>query len=250
MVDFKTRIYHAEEDQIVGAEITVYSEEGDNIGSIQVTSKKDYDDLKAKLDNLDETYVPISRLEYEVGRININAQTLDGLSSTDFSLSGHGHYDEFPPKNHSSQDNVYGLANTNKYGHAKLIDNLNRNIYAEGEALSAKQGYELQRNITALRNDMSSWHYEDVGDYGHLWAHPILRLVYFTYYRENFTISKSSVLHKGYIPAPFRFSGLIKYVPSTQYDILGVNKEGNITLRTSRTSTKTETLRGWWIWKY
>lgn len=250
MVDFKTKIYHAEGDQIVGAEITVYSEEGDNIGSIQVTSKKDFDDLKAKLDNLDETYVPISRLEYELGRVNVNAQTLDNLSSTDFARSNHSHYDEFPPKNHSSQDNVYGLANTSKYGHAKLVNNLNRNIYADGEALSAKQGYDLQQNITKLRNDMGGWHYEKVGDYGALWAHSILRIVYFTYYRENYSISQSKVLHNGYIPAQFRFSGTIKYIPSTQYDILGVSKEGNITLRTSRTKTKTETLRGWWIWRY
>lgn len=250
MVDFKTKIYHAEQDQIIGAEITVYSEEGDNIGSIQVTSKKDYDDLKAQLDNLDETYVPITRLEYELGRVNVNAQTLDGMSSTDFALAIHSHYDEFPPKNHSSQDNVYGLANTSKYGHAKIINNLNRNIYADGEALSAKQGYDLQQNITKLRNDMGSWHYEKVGDYGHLWAHPILRLVYFTYYRENYPISKSLVLHNGYIPVQFRFTGLIKYIPSTQYDILGVNSEGNISLRTSRTKTKTEDLRGWWIWRY
>lgn len=39
MVEFKTRIYDGDNNQMIGAEITVYSTEGDNIGSIQVTSK-------------------------------------------------------------------------------------------------------------------------------------------------------------------------------------------------------------------
>ena len=40
MVEFKTRVYYEENNQIIGAEVVVFSEEGDNIGSIQVTSKK------------------------------------------------------------------------------------------------------------------------------------------------------------------------------------------------------------------
>lgn len=100
MVEFKTKIYYENTDgndnpNIIGAEVTVYSAAGDNIGSIQVTSKKDFDDLVAKLENLDETYLLKTSLESEVKKLDINAATLGGKSSTDFALNSHTHDDRY-----------------------------------------------------------------------------------------------------------------------------------------------------------
>lgn len=96
MVEFKTKVYYENEDNdenpnIIGAEVTVYSEEGDNIGSIQITSKKDFDDLMAKLDVIDETYLLKSDLATEVAKINVDAKTLDGESKSYFAPLVHNH---------------------------------------------------------------------------------------------------------------------------------------------------------------
>lgn len=91
MVDFKSKIYYEDNDEVIGAEITVYSEQGDNIGNIQVTSKTDFDDLKSKLDGLDEEYVRLDNLGSNISQLNINAATLSGFSSTDFALIDHNH---------------------------------------------------------------------------------------------------------------------------------------------------------------
>ena len=100
MVEFKTKIYYENTDgnenpNIIGAEVTVYSAAGDDIGSIQVTSKKDFDELVEKLENLDETYLLKTSLESEVKKLNINAATLGGKSSTDFASYNHTHDERY-----------------------------------------------------------------------------------------------------------------------------------------------------------
>lgn len=250
MVDFKSKIYYEDNDEIIGAEVTVYSQEGDNIGSIQVTSKQDFDDLKARLDGLDETYVLINGLEAALNNITIDAQTLEGYSSTDFARYEHSHANEYAATNHSSTNNTYGLGDTSKYGHNKIINNLNREIYADGEALSAKQGYDLKNLISSLRNELGTWSSQKLGNYGTLRINPVLRLAYFTYYRENYTVSKNVTLHSGLIPSQYRFGGVYKLCSSSVSTILGVNSSGDVFLKTSRTSAATGALRGWWIWLY
>lgn len=51
------------------------------------------------------------------------------------------------PLDHSTTATTYGLANTSKYGHVKLIDNLNSSSVVDGEALAAHQGYALKDEI-------------------------------------------------------------------------------------------------------
>ena len=96
LVEFKTKVYTENTDgdnkpNIIGAEVTVYSSAGDNIGSIQITSKKDFDELMERLDDIDVVYVSKSELQSEVSNLTINAATLGGKSSTDFALSNHNH---------------------------------------------------------------------------------------------------------------------------------------------------------------
>ena len=43
MVEFETQVYRKEGGSIVGAEVIVIGEDGENIGSIVITSKTEYD---------------------------------------------------------------------------------------------------------------------------------------------------------------------------------------------------------------
>ena len=59
------------------------------------------------------------------------------------------------PKKHDSQDSIYGLGTTSYYGHVKLYDNINRNSYTSGEALSSYQGKVLNDKINTKANEQS-----------------------------------------------------------------------------------------------
>ena len=103
MVRFETQLYHKEGTDIVGAEVIVISESGDNIGTLQITSKTDFDDLVERLDGLSEDFVPFgtgstlsnmnidSILENTSNNIDINAKTLGGYTSNQYSRTGHKH---------------------------------------------------------------------------------------------------------------------------------------------------------------
>lgn len=53
---------------------------------------------------------------------------------------------------HAADDDIYGLATQNLYGHVKVIDDLTKEVYADGEALSAHQGKVIKDNIEAVGN--------------------------------------------------------------------------------------------------
>ena len=54
------------------------------------------------------------------------------------------------PLDHSSSDIIYGLGTTTKHGHVKIVDDLTKAVYADGEALSAYQGKVLKDTITDI----------------------------------------------------------------------------------------------------
>lgn len=60
------------------------------------------------------------------------------------------------PLDHSTTATTYGLANTSKYGHVKLIDNLNSSSVTDGEALAAHQGYVLNEKIGNMNTDFQN----------------------------------------------------------------------------------------------
>ena len=88
MVYFKTRIYTESEDDIIGAEVLVYSDNGDRIGSIEIVNAEDLNDLREQLSVIDETYFTESRLNAILANAqettNINATELSGFASSDF----------------------------------------------------------------------------------------------------------------------------------------------------------------------
>ena len=88
MVQFNTRVYTEQEGQIIGAEVTVYSDSGDKIGVIDVADATTLNELKAQLAVIDETYFTEERLQAILANINentpINATSLNGFISSDF----------------------------------------------------------------------------------------------------------------------------------------------------------------------
>lgn len=88
MVQFNTRVYTEQEGQIIGAEVTVYSDSGDRIGVIDVADATTLNELKAQLAVIDETYFTEERLQAILANSqetnNINATSLNGFISSDF----------------------------------------------------------------------------------------------------------------------------------------------------------------------
>jgi hypothetical protein len=54
------------------------------------------------------------------------------------------------PTNHASSNSQYGISDSTHYGHCKIINSLHQKNYTPGEALSANQGYEINRRISNL----------------------------------------------------------------------------------------------------
>lgn len=157
MVDFKTKVYYEDNDQVIGAEVIVYSEEGDRIGSIQITSKKDFDDLIDRINGFDDVFVGKSDLENLVSQLSIDAATLDGYSSPDFALRDHSHNLEYAITNHATSENRYGLGSDSVFGHVKIVNDLEESSYKDGHALSAYQGKVLNTLISNVVRSMYSW---------------------------------------------------------------------------------------------
>ena len=88
MVDFNVRTYSEEDGRIIGAEVTVISTSGDNLGSISVANAETLAEMQAQLAVIDETYFTEERLAEILENINesqeINATKLSGFVSSDF----------------------------------------------------------------------------------------------------------------------------------------------------------------------
>jgi len=103
MVHFETEVYHREGNTIIGAEVIVYSDEGERIGNIKITNESDYNALVERIDNLGDEFVTFeagSSIEGETietilanlaETTPINATKLGGLQSDQFSKPGHTH---------------------------------------------------------------------------------------------------------------------------------------------------------------
>lgn len=241
MVDFKTRVYHEENNKIIGAEVIVYSEEGDRIGNIQITSKKDFDDLINRIDGFDETFVEKKDLQNLVNQLTIDAATLDGYSSPDFALRDHSHNREYAKTNHADSENSYGLASNSLFGHVKLIDNLNQTSFKDGLALSANQGKILDDKINSHAKNNQTWTKVKNGTYITVYYNSSLKLCYCIYERENYTgfnkadnVNETIIIHgentipKQYQPPTRVLSPLFR--PDI---VMSINPDGSIRARSA-----------------
>ena len=114
MVQFETQVYHKEGTDIVGAEVIVIAESGERIGTLQITSKTEFDELVAQLNNLTEEFISFDEnselagmtiddvLANTDGDININASKLGGYTANQYSRTNHTH-------NTSDISNLYNV---------------------------------------------------------------------------------------------------------------------------------------------
>lgn len=176
---FETKIYsYSADEKIIGAEVVVYSEDGDKIDSIIVTDETRLQQLEEALEVIDETYVQYTSLNSILENLDestpINATKLNGYQGDQFVLNSQLEDKSFKPKPHAAPTNEYGVGNAANFGHVKIRDNLTSDTYISGEALSAHQGKVLDDKITAATesNIINSLHiligrYEDkAGEYG------------------------------------------------------------------------------------
>lgn len=103
MVRFETSTYYKQGNTIIGAEVIVSAETGEEIGSITVLSKTDYDDFLERFENLSSEFVSLGDdpelagqtiadiLENASEYLEINATSLGGLASDKFSKTSHTH---------------------------------------------------------------------------------------------------------------------------------------------------------------
>ena len=103
MTNFETEVYNRSADDVIGAKVIVSADNGQTIDSIQVTNKTQFDELKSKLDVLDESYVRYEENSSLAGEsiddlltnsneeFLINATRLNGFKSNQFSKTGHKH---------------------------------------------------------------------------------------------------------------------------------------------------------------
>ena len=178
---FETKIYnYTTDEKIIGAEVTVYDEDGDKIDTIAVTDATRLQELEDALDNIDTRYVEATTLNGILENLNedtdINATTLNGYQGDAFVLLSdiQNNNVSAKPKSHASTSREYGGASTTNFGHVKLRDDLTASSYVSAEALSSHQGKVLNDRIDDVKNSnilnslrVLIGRYEDeAGEYG------------------------------------------------------------------------------------
>ena len=252
MVEFKTRVYYEENNQIIGAEVVVFSEEGDNIGSIQVTSKKQFDELMDRIDGFDEKYIQKVDLGTLVNQLTIDAATLDGYSSPDFALRNHSHL-EYAQTNHADVEQKYGAGTSSLYGHVKVINNLTQARHKDGVSLSAYQGKVLQDKINQSIKDNKDWKKVMEGRYTTVYYNSAIKLCQCIYNRDSYTGFKTKanetiVIHaENTIPAAYQPPGRCS-VPLYDGDVtVYVRPNGSICARSLKKIDEIH-LNCSWMW--
>lgn len=103
MVSFETEVYHKQEEDVIGVKVIVLADNGQTIDTIHVVNETDFNELKAKLDVLNEGYVEFAEGSSLAGKTieqilanaqeiaTINATKLGGYQSDAYSKTGHTH---------------------------------------------------------------------------------------------------------------------------------------------------------------
>lgn len=228
---FITRVFHEKDNQVIGAEVIIYDDDGHRIDSIIVTDKTSLEEFQEKWKNISNYYVvnedvslpsdlqekvdngELTTLQDILKNSNnttrINATTLNGIYTGDnFSLIDHDHDDKYCIMKHQSSTQDYGVATSSLYGHSRIVDHLKDATFNEATALSSHQGYELNNKINNLKNKFQWSGVTQVGDYIKYRVNPDLRLMIVNYNRLDYTgCKKTTGNHKlhpaGTIPAAY-----------------------------------------------
>jgi hypothetical protein len=86
-----------------------------------------------------------------------NGTASTGSETGSFARGDHVHPTDSTraPTSHAVAANTYGLGTTSLYGHVKTINVLTQTKYADGEALSAYQGYLLNQAIEDVKSALN-----------------------------------------------------------------------------------------------
>lgn len=194
MVDYKTRIFYETETGMMGAEVKLYSEEGENIDNIVITSESKLKEIAERVLEMDDTYIDMSELTTILlnasEQLTINATRFQGYVPADFARALHSH-SEYAQINHATPQDVYGKGTPANYGHNKIINNLTSSNYIDGEALAAYQGKVLKDSIDSAVTNICKWEritlsgHDNVASYCELHVNQALRLARVTYDRTG-----------------------------------------------------------------
>lgn len=194
MVDYKTRIFYETETGMMGAEVKLYSEEGENIDNIVITSESKLKEIAEAVLEMDDNYVDMNELTTVLlnasEQLTINATRFQGYVPADFARALHSH-SEYAQINHATPQDVYGKGTTVNYGHNKIINDLTSSNYIDGEALAAYQGKVLSDKIDEAVTNLTNWTkitlsgYNNIASYCNLYVNTALRLARLTYNRNG-----------------------------------------------------------------
>lgn len=243
MVTIESDIYNktSDDDIILGAKIIVYNSADNEVKKISIVDETELNNLKSKLDVLDETFVRFndnsslkgesidSLLSNPESNVVINATKLAGVTIDNFSRIGHSHDDRYFTESES-------MAKFSQTGHTH-----DDRYYTETE---------VDDKLTS--HSHSSWTEIKVNSYATIWVNTKLRLVDFSYYRENynFTSTNGVTLHEGK-----NYPNNLKlYKPSHSVkfacynpNITGyIDSSGNIIFRSDSTGTKNINASAMW----
>lgn len=163
MVNFEVSCYYKDNvNKLIGAEVIVSDDGGNAIDRILITDAHGLEQLREKLDNLSDEFLDVDdfkdALKYHMFKdehIEIDATLLDGQNSSYYATADHNHGNQYAPYSHQSNNDVYGSSTTEKFGHSKIRDDLTSRNLIIGEALSGRQGYELNQKILDLNQKVT-----------------------------------------------------------------------------------------------
>lgn len=149
MVNYKVRSFFEKDTGTAGADVIIYSDTGDVVDTLLITTESTYNDLVEQLEGIDEKYLDrqdvltiLQNTSQEI--VEINATYLNGNSSDYYAPNNHNHDSVYAPLGH-----VNILSTDAAVGHAKIINNVSRESFVNGEALSAYQGKLLSDRISS-----------------------------------------------------------------------------------------------------
>ena len=222
MVECKTRVFYETDSGMMGAEVKIYGEDGENIDNIIITSETKLKEIADIVLEMDDTYIDKTELTSILinasEELTINATRFQGYTPSDFARALHSHSD-YAQVNHASPQDTYGKGTPANYGHNKLVNNLLSSSYVDGEALSAYQGKVLKDIIDTAVANICKWEkitlsgHDNVASYCNLYVNQALRLARVTYFRNSVKkgvgSSKSTATGQNNNPSPYWIVGTL-----------------------------------------
>lgn len=249
LVNYKVRSFYEKDTGTAGADVIIYSDTGDVVDTILITTESTYNDLAKQLEGIDEKYLDkqdvltiLQNASDEI--VEINATYLNGQSADFYAKNNHDHNTMYAPLSHVDVN-----ASESTKGHVKIINNLSRGSFVNGEALSAYQGKLLSDRLDAFIRSASNWITQSVPD-GTLFVNSTLRLCELFWVKSVKLVNETKLLTSGCVPVGYRPKGHVKSSGLRGYDVLYVNTDGGVYGRSSTEFKNPATVSASFLWHY